>query len=105
MAYYGMCRCFYLLVQQSQLLCYVLLQYCDRGNLERACETQRFMNKLDKTPDMVSTASWCVHLTWHPRHEHVLPTICLCTLPVAVGVNNPPAVILPINHQQIAVAL
>ena len=30
-----------------------LLQYCDRGSMEKACEQNRFMNKLDNKPDMV----------------------------------------------------
>lgn len=29
------------------------LQYCDRGSMEKACEQNRFMNKLDGKPDMV----------------------------------------------------
>ena len=50
---------------------FVLLQYCDRGNLERACETSRFMNKLDKTPDMVCTAT-TIHLCRATlQHEHL----------------------------------
>lgn len=31
------------------------VQYCDRGSMEKACEQNRFMNKLDGKPDMVRT--------------------------------------------------
>lgn len=38
----------------SSSCCSHRLQYCDRGSMEKACEQNRFMNKLDGKPDMVN---------------------------------------------------
>ncbi|KAL3133428.1 hypothetical protein ABBQ38_007295 [Trebouxia sp. C0009 RCD-2024] len=38
----------------DEMQTWMLLEYCDRGSMEKACEQNRFMNKLDGKPDMVN---------------------------------------------------
>ncbi|DBA69100.1 TPA: hypothetical protein ACH3X2_013106 [Trebouxia sp. C0005] len=78
---------------KDEMQTWMLLEYCDRGSMEKACEQNRFKNKQDGKPDMVRAAHmhilctaylWCLHNVHTPR-TNVLTGIHACLSAVTVS--------------------